>query len=166
MLSAPQQVDNTYPAGQGEPVNIIISGDSDEEVLADNEDKGGILNYYLCAPVTTSVNTFLLMLFGRSLHFSGECLGQHAGSSQRVNLGDGKGYCTFQSIFHRGYDANHDTVNETAVIRWNYYEPQLGACTESINGGNHFRYWVQNGNDADRYRALHYVRVGWRLTKF
>jgi len=58
MLSAPQQVDNTYPAGQGEPVNIIISGDSDEEVLADNEDKGGILNYYLCAPVTTSVNTF------------------------------------------------------------------------------------------------------------
>jgi len=50
MLPAPQQVDNTYPAGQGEPVNIIISGDSDEEVLADNEDKGGILNYYLCVP--------------------------------------------------------------------------------------------------------------------
>jgi hypothetical protein len=36
-------------------------------------------------------------------------------------------------------------VNETAVMRWNYGDPQLGTCKETFNGGNHFRYWIQNG---------------------
>jgi len=40
--------------------------------------------------------------------------------------------------------------NETSVIRWNYGDAQLGACKETIQGGNHFRYWVQNGPDANR----------------
>ena len=40
--------------------------------------------------------------------------------------------------------------NETAVIRWNYGDPSLGACKETIEGGNHFRYWVQNGKSANR----------------
>lgn len=64
--------------------------------------------------------------------FSGECLGQHAGNGQGANLGDGLGY-----------------RNETAVIRWNYGDPQLGTCRESIEGGNHFRYWTQNGKSAN-----------------
>lgn len=40
---------------------------------------------------------------------------------------------------------------ETAVIRWNYDDPSLGACKETIQGGNHFRYWVQDGKSANRY---------------
>lgn len=35
--------------------------------------------------------------------------------------------------------------NETAVIRYDYGDPSLGTCQETIQGGNHFRYWVQNG---------------------
>lgn len=104
----------TYPAGQGEPVNTIISGNSNSAVLVDQETDGGLRNYYL------------------SLSFSSECLGQHSGTDQQVNLGDGNGY-----------------LNETAVIRYNYGDPSLGACTETIKGGNHFRYWVQNGKDAN-----------------
>ena len=43
------------------------------------------------------------------------------------------------------------TVNETAVIRWNYGDVQLGTCKETIEGGNHFRYWPQNGPQGNRY---------------
>ncbi|KIM40952.1 hypothetical protein M413DRAFT_445725 [Hebeloma cylindrosporum] len=104
------QIPITYPMGQGEPLNAIVSGNSDERVLQDSEANGGLRNYFL------------------SFGFSGECLGQHSGSNQAANLGDGNGY-----------------RNKTAVIRWNYGDAQLGACKETIQGGNHFRYWVQNG---------------------
>ncbi|KAF9018554.1 hypothetical protein BDZ89DRAFT_1210101 [Hymenopellis radicata] len=102
----------TYPPGQAEPVNAIISGNSDEQMLKDQEENGG-----------------LRTTFCTSLQFSGECLGQHQGTAQQVDLGDGNGY-----------------LNETAVIRYNYGDPALGSCTETIKGGNHFRYWVQNGD--------------------
>ncbi|THU83910.1 hypothetical protein K435DRAFT_971386 [Dendrothele bispora CBS 962.96] len=107
-------VDGTFPPGQGEPINMIISGNSDEAVLQDREEDGGLRNYWL------------------SLEFAGECLGQHSGSDQGANLGDGNG-----------------AKNETAVIRFDYGQPQLGTCQETINGGNHFRYWVQDGDDAN-----------------
>ncbi|KAJ7858163.1 hypothetical protein B0H13DRAFT_2254519 [Mycena leptocephala] len=70
--------------------------------------------------------------FFLSVGFAGECLGQHEGAPQTANLGDGNGY-----------------VNETAVLRWDYYDPALGTCQETIKGGNHFRYWVQNGKSGD-----------------
>ena len=41
------------------------------------------------------------------------------------------------------------TVNQTAVIRWDYGDVELGTCQETIEGGNHFRYWIQNGPDAN-----------------
>jgi hypothetical protein len=41
-------------------------------------------------------------------------------------------------------------VNETAVIRWAYGDPVIGTCKESIQGGNHFRYWIQDGSNASR----------------
>ncbi|KAK7462293.1 hypothetical protein VKT23_007893 [Stygiomarasmius scandens] len=107
-------VEGTFPAGQGEPINMVISGNSDEAVLNDQEIDGGLRNYWL------------------SLDFAGECLGQHSGSDQGANLGDGNG-----------------AKNETAVIRYDYHDPQLGTCQETINGGNHFRYWVQDGDDAN-----------------
>lgn len=34
--------------GQGEPINAIISGNSDARVLVQSEDQGGLLNYFLC----------------------------------------------------------------------------------------------------------------------
>lgn len=43
---------------------------------------------------------------------------------------------------------------ETAVIRWNYGDPTLGACKETIEGGNHFRYWPQNGPSGNRCVGL------------
>jgi len=100
----------TYPMGQGEPLNIIISGNSHAEVLVDSELNGGLRNYFL------------------SIGFSGECLGQHAGSNQGADLGDGNGF-----------------KNQTDVMRWNYGDPELGACKESVQGGNHFRFWIQDG---------------------
>ncbi|KAJ7364862.1 hypothetical protein DFH08DRAFT_840162 [Mycena albidolilacea] len=66
--------------------------------------------------------------FFLSVGFAGECLGQHEGAPQTADLGDGNGY-----------------KNETAVLRWDYGDPSLGTCQETIQGGNHFRYWVQSG---------------------
>jgi hypothetical protein len=31
-----------------------------------------------------------------------------------------------------------------------YGDPTLGTCKETVEGGNHFRYWTQTGGDADR----------------
>ncbi|KAA1469736.1 hypothetical protein DENSPDRAFT_639665 [Dentipellis sp. KUC8613] len=67
-----------------------------------------------------------------SFGFSGECLGQHEGNDQGADLGDGNGI-----------------KNETAVIRWDYGDPTVGTCQETIQGGNHFRYWVQDGGQAN-----------------
>ncbi|CAE6438582.1 unnamed protein product [Rhizoctonia solani] len=103
----------TYPDGLGEPLNVILSAKSDGDVLVDREDKGGLRNFFL------------------SMHFSGECLGQHLGSDQQANLGDGRG-----------------AVNETAVMRYNYEDPYVGTCRETVEGGNHFRYWIQKSTQA------------------
>ncbi|KAJ3550816.1 hypothetical protein NM688_g4993 [Phlebia brevispora] len=108
------QVPGTYPAGLGEPINCIITGNSDADVLKDQETDGGLQNYFL------------------SFGYGTECLGQHLGDDQAANVGDGKGY-----------------LNETAVMRWDYGNPQLGTCKETIEGGAHFRYWVQDGPQAD-----------------
>lgn len=108
------QIPVTFPMGMGEPLNAIISGNSDSRVLANGEVDGGLLNYFL------------------SFGFSGECLGQHSGSDQAANLGDGNG-----------------SKNETGVIRWDYGDPQLGTCKETIQGGNHLRYWMQDGSSAN-----------------
>ncbi|KIY51536.1 hypothetical protein FISHEDRAFT_7375, partial [Fistulina hepatica ATCC 64428] len=108
------QVDDTYPAGLGEPLNVIISGASDSAVLVNQDADGGLLTYF------------------QSLGFAGDCLGQPDTDVERANLGDGNGY-----------------INQTSVMRWDYGDPQLGTCTETIEGGNHFRYWSQDGSEHD-----------------
>lgn len=50
---------------------------------------------------------------------------------------------------HIAYSCGTD--NQTAVIRWDYGDPQLGTCKETIQGGAHFRYWVQDGDQANRF---------------
>ena len=41
-------------------------------------------------------------------------------------------------------------VNETSELRWDYGDPNLGTCKETIDGGNHFRYWIQDGPSGNR----------------
>ena len=35
------------------------------------------------------------------------------------------------------------------MLRWDYGNPVTGTCTETVEGGNHVRYWIQNGPQAD-----------------
>ncbi|KAF8905162.1 hypothetical protein CPB85DRAFT_1315897 [Mucidula mucida] len=77
------KVIGTFPEGQGEPINAIISANSDSTC------------WWIGRPTVASATI---------------------------------------------------SLNETAVIRYNYGDASLGACTETIKGGNHFRYWVQNGD--------------------
>lgn len=72
----------------------------------------------------------------RTIGFSFECLDLHIGGLQRANLGDGNGWITEQFEYR-------ETEPWGAPGRW------VGACWESIYGGNHFRVWKQNGTHAD-----------------
>ncbi|KAF7312815.1 hypothetical protein MKEN_00964900 [Mycena kentingensis (nom. inval.)] len=97
-------------AGLGEPLNAIISGKSSPDVLSGD----GRLQYF------------------QAIGFDRECLGQHQGTPQTANLGDGRG-----------------EVNETAVIRLRRADtPAAGTCIESLIGGNHFRVFPQAGTNA------------------
>jgi hypothetical protein len=89
----------------------------------------------------------------RSMGFAAECLGQHDGADQAANLGDGNGYCTSYAFVIRNWllCSLDYTVNETAVMRWDYGDPEVGTCKETIEGGNHFRYWTQNGPQDNTY---------------
>ncbi|KAJ9477179.1 hypothetical protein PHBOTO_000847 [Pseudozyma hubeiensis] len=98
-------------SGQGEPLNIIVSGQSDSGVL----------------------NTAGFEEFARSFYFSpGSCLNISEGGYQTANLGDGNG-----------------AKPQTNIMRYNYKQGDGGTCIESLKGGNHFRYWIQNGTAAN-----------------
>lgn len=90
-------------------MNAIISANSDPRVLVDSPDNGGFLNYMLAQ------------------NLGEECFGQHLGTPQQADLGDGLG-----------------ERNETQVLRWNYGDIYIGTCMETFNGGLHARYWPQN----------------------
>lgn len=61
------------PAIMGEPLNVIISGASDERVLAPTSSNGGIYNYF------------------EALGYGGQCMGLAIGGKQAADLGDGQG---------------------------------------------------------------------------
>jgi hypothetical protein len=42
-----QSVPGTFPEGLGEPLNVILSGNSDPAILVDQEKDGGLRNYFL-----------------------------------------------------------------------------------------------------------------------
>jgi len=90
--------------GMGEPLNAIISGNSDSRVLVNADVDGGLLNYFMF--VAFLAGSFvprlidLLASISRSFGFSGECLGQHSGSDQAANLGDGNGSSVYFSFPH------------------------------------------------------------------
>lgn len=58
--------------------------------------------------------------------------GIHIGTPQTANLGDGNG-----------------PQNEIKVMRQDFGVPAIGTGVESLTGGNHFRYWRQNGPKAN-----------------
>ncbi|KAL4399724.1 hypothetical protein ACI68E_004108 [Malassezia pachydermatis] len=101
--------------GYREPINVIISGQSDRSVLSEQ----GLLDYV------------------RSIGFSFECLHIHLGGLQHANLGDGNGYVP-QLFEYRSL-----LLHKGAPGAW------IGACWESLAGGNHFRVWRQNGTLAN-----------------
>ncbi|UZJ56810.1 hypothetical protein CBS101457_006130 [Exobasidium rhododendri] len=100
--------------GLREPVNAIISGHSDPQILSE----AGLRDYV------------------RTIGFSFECLDLHLGGLQRADLGDGNGWITEQFEYR-------ETEGWGAPGRW------VGACWESLYGGNHFRVWKQNGTIAN-----------------
>jgi len=63
-----------------------------------------------------------------TLSSSTECFGIHSGDPQSANLGDGNG-----------------AVDQLIELREDFGDPNLGTCLESLNGGNHFRVFTQNG---------------------
>lgn len=64
----------------------------------DTETNGGLRNYYLyVAPSQTFLKRSGANFWFSALGFSSECLGQHSGSDQAVNLGDGNGYSKHHS---------------------------------------------------------------------
>lgn len=73
-----------------------------------------------------------------SINFGVSCLGQANGTQQLATLGDG----VVNRTQGTGSGAN-------GVLRFNYYSPYVGTCRETFEGGNHFRWWKQNGSEAD-----------------
>lgn len=71
-LNSYKNVPDTNPIGLGEPVNLIISGNSDARVLNPSQMHGGLYNYF------------------EAFHYGGECFALHLGPPQTVNLGDGR----------------------------------------------------------------------------
>ena len=71
-LNSSKNVPDTNPIGLGEPVNLIISGNSDARVLNPSQMHGGLYNYF------------------EAFHYGGECFALHLGPPQTVNLGDGR----------------------------------------------------------------------------
>jgi hypothetical protein len=59
-VNSTQSVPGTFPPGQGEPLNALISGQSDAAVLKDQETNGGLRNYFLYA--SFAVDTHVLEL--------------------------------------------------------------------------------------------------------
>ncbi|KAG9045439.1 hypothetical protein FS837_006320 [Tulasnella sp. UAMH 9824] len=94
------QIPETFPAGQGEPLNVIISGKSDPLILSSSsQDNGGLYNYFL------------------SLSFGTSCGGGiNLGDKQSANLGDGRGYVNETAVMRYNYgDPVRGTCNQTQL---------------------------------------------------
>ncbi|GAA5932218.1 uncharacterized protein JCM15063_001157 [Sporobolomyces koalae] len=72
-----------------------------------------------------------LLDYCSSLRFSPQCFQWYEERSQQAaNLGDGNG-----------------PLNQTTIFRYKYDDPVLGTCSQTLQGGNHFRVFQQNGTN-------------------
>jgi hypothetical protein len=76
--------------GAHEPINLVLSGASDADVLNSQLETGGMATYFQC--VSSPGTPSFCLSVSRSFGFSFECLGQHDAVHQQADLGDGKGY--------------------------------------------------------------------------
>jgi len=97
-----------------------------------NNGLGEPLNVIISALSSSAVLTNDGFLnYARAIGFSTEFL-FHIGDPQKANLGDGHGW-----------------VDETKEFRQDFGNPVFGTLRESIEGGNHFRLYRQNGPTAN-----------------
>ncbi|KAF9007966.1 hypothetical protein BDQ17DRAFT_1237522 [Cyathus striatus] len=112
-------------------INPTLGGGS----MLDNAGSGGgePLNVIISGLSSPEVLTDTGILnYAQVIGFSTECLGIHLGDPQSANLGDGNGF-----------------VNQTVELREDFGDPAFGTCLESLQGGNHFRVFRQNGSNAN-----------------
>ncbi|KAJ7099924.1 hypothetical protein B0H15DRAFT_502133 [Mycena belliarum] len=95
--------------------------------------KGGEpLNVIISGHSTPSVLTDTgFRAYAEAIGFAPECLGLHIGFLQAANLGDGHGW-----------------VKQIMELREDYGSSWLGACLETVVGGNHLRMYRQDGYTA------------------
>ncbi|POY75219.1 hypothetical protein BMF94_1851 [Rhodotorula taiwanensis] len=90
---------DTYPAGLGEPINVVISSESDGVLMFDE----GFFDY------------------SQSLQFSASCLGQSGGLEQEANLGDGNGMHNQSGLLRENFgDPGFGTCRETFEGGYHY----------------------------------------------
>ncbi|GJJ13523.1 hypothetical protein Clacol_007777 [Clathrus columnatus] len=106
-------------AGLGEPLNV-----SDDDLT------GLVIISGKSSPEVLTDDGFLN--WSRSIGFDEEFLGLHIGTPQTANLGDGNG-----------------PQPEIKVRRQNFGILFIGSLFETLGGGDHFRYWRQNGPTAN-----------------
>ncbi|EKD03905.1 hypothetical protein A1Q2_01918 [Trichosporon asahii var. asahii CBS 8904] len=86
------------PESLGEPLNLIVSGASDAEILVDQKLKGGFRNYML------------------SGYMSDEAFGLHLGDPQLADLGDGRGALKqVRELRHNYGEVLLGTLTETLI---------------------------------------------------
>ncbi|SJX65241.1 uncharacterized protein SRS1_16066 [Sporisorium reilianum f. sp. reilianum] len=127
MKPLPQQYFNPNNGTNGSMLTIWLDGTPGEPINA-------IISSNSSAEVLCPEG---FLRYATSINFGVSCLGNVNGSNQYANLGDGFG------IREQG---NYGGGN--GVLRWNYGDPTFGACKESIEGDNHFRWFLQNGTSA------------------
>ncbi|KAJ9108855.1 hypothetical protein QFC21_000175 [Naganishia friedmannii] len=120
-------------AGLGEPLNAILSAESDLRVLKINPDKGGFLGYML------------------STQLSQECFNMHSGGSQQANLGDGKGFVDEIEVLrwnygNQWYGTCLETFNGGNHLR--YWRQNTTVSEELSLSKNHMI--IQNGYNLGR----------------
>lgn len=98
-----------------------------------NSDSDSRRARYLCrlAPAIAGIAAARVLANPSSGSMSDEAFGIHLGDPQLANLGDGKG-----------------STKQIRELRHNYGEIIFGTLTETLIGGNHLRYWQQDGTKA------------------
>jgi hypothetical protein len=134
---------------------MIISGNSDAAVLVDQEINGGLRNFFLSGLLPRDNPTSLMPRTHPSLDPSNSHRNawdntwvSTRGPTWAMDMVDVRHSLFFR--YRRPIDAPTRAENEVAVIRYDFNDPSFGTCKESVQGGNHFRYWVQNGASANR----------------